>query len=59
MAIVRPVTTATPAAIPVTTADGCALEAMRTALANGGSGGTLADLAAAAVKTAQFKRRSF
>ena len=26
MAIVRPVTTATPAAIPVTTADGCALE---------------------------------
>jgi hypothetical protein len=42
-----------------TTADGCALEAMRTALANGGSGGTLSDLAAAAVKTAQFKRRTF
>jgi hypothetical protein len=42
-----------------TTTDGCALEDMRTALAGGGAGGTLADLAAAAVKTAQFKRRTF
>ena len=39
-----------------TTTDGCALEDARKALANGG---TVADLAAAAVKTAQFKRRSF
>ena len=39
-----------------TTMDGCALEDARKALANGG---TVADLAAAAVKTAQFKRRSF
>jgi len=38
------------------TADGCALEASRQALANGGS---LRDLAAAAVKSAQFKRRTF
>jgi len=39
-----------------TTIDGCALEDARKTLANGG---TIADLAAAAVKTAQFKRRSF
>jgi len=39
-----------------TTADGCALEGARQALANGG---TIADLAAAAVKTAAFKRRAF
>ena len=39
-----------------TTTDGCALEDARKALANGG---TVADLAAAMVKTAQFKRRSF
>jgi hypothetical protein len=38
------------------TADGCALEASRKALAGGG---TLRDLAAAAVKSAQFKRRTF
>jgi len=39
-----------------TTTDGCALEDARKSLANGG---TIADLAAAAVKTTQFKRRSF
>jgi hypothetical protein len=39
-----------------TTTDGCALEDARKALANGGN---VADLAAAAVKTAQFKRRTF
>jgi len=39
-----------------TTIDGCALEDARKTLANGG---TIADLAAAAVKTAQFKRRTF
>ena len=39
-----------------TASDGCALEDARKALANGG---TIADLAAAAVKTAQFKRRTF
>jgi hypothetical protein len=38
------------------TTDGCALEDARKALVNGGS---VADLAAAAVKTAQFKRRTF
>jgi hypothetical protein len=38
------------------TADGCALEDGRKALANGGS---LRDLAAAVVKSAQFKRRTF
>jgi hypothetical protein len=39
-----------------TTRDGCALEDARKALAGGGS---IADLAAAAVKTAEFRRRSF
>jgi hypothetical protein len=39
-----------------TTTDGCALEDARKALANGG---TVADLAAAAAKTAAFKRRAF
>jgi hypothetical protein len=39
-----------------TTTDGCALEDARKVLANGG---TISDLAAAAVKSAQFKRRSF
>jgi hypothetical protein len=38
------------------TTDGCALEDARKSLA---AGGTIADLAAAAVKTAEFKRRSF
>jgi hypothetical protein len=37
-------------------ADGCALEDARKALL---SGGTIADLAGAAVKTSQFKRRTF
>jgi hypothetical protein len=39
-----------------TTADGCALEDGRKALANGG---TIRDLAAASVKSAAFKRRAF
>ena len=39
-----------------TTRDGCALEDARKALAGGGS---IADLAAAAVKTTEFRRRSF
>jgi hypothetical protein len=39
-----------------TTADGCALEDARQAVANGG---TITDLAAAAVKSAAFKRRAF
>jgi len=39
-----------------TTADGCALEDARQALVNGG---TITDLAAAAVKSAAFKRRAF